>query len=632
MGNIWYVDPTSPTNGSGTSPGDPLNTIAAGYAKLNRTLDQILRVRAGYCYDIVPGVALPGLGVSNVTIEPYGDGEQPIIDGLTWLAPMAGGWTPEGAATGLGAPGYIWSRQLGTASDVKRVFAASTNNGIIISQRVLGEALRRAPNDAASAAPLGITVTTDSLASILATLNQNDPWYGSGTTLGWKLYMWTPSQLQDPSMYYQGLAVVQSGAGTPGIGFGVNIFNTKNLAVNNLTVRGSTSWPFQVAVNDNNTILCEDISFYQCKAIASVNGFKISSSATSTAYAIGVRRVEIRECEADSWTSAKEQEPNSAYDKLSAQNQFSIQGRVSEITVIDSISRNPFHAALSMGAWDSAGAKPIRSGFTRHRGIVSPWATYARSLDVSLCENTCYVESCDFYGFNVVAQLAGAARIESNAWRGMRKWIRKPGDANNTTDGWVTFTGYRGNTRSPNDAQVGADQYFDMRPDGMVFAHNSCDGCYGTPMEFNVYDPGSTGATKPAPSFVNGSLSLWNNLMLDIIPERVGKPFITTNQSGGLTVGVQSAERNAFYVGEGRTPTARWQGTTYTDINAIPGFKNNITSNPMVDADMRPLPGSPLIAAGKYIGTKIDINEKRRALKPTIGAYEVDAPVVRQFR
>lgn len=621
---IKYVDSSVAVDGDG-SLATPFKFISSGLATLNRQVDQVLRIRGGRFYDVTSASGIASLGISNVIIEPYGESGNPCIDGLTYL-PVGTVWTDEGGLTS--GPGNLWSIQLGTAQTVRRVFAATTKSGVLLSQRVLGEALRRTPNSTSGASAAGLpasAVTTDTIASIKQTITENDPWYGAGATLTFKLYMWTPSALLDPSTYYQGLGIVQAGTGsgqggTFGTSFGINLFNSQRVAVRNLKVRGASSWPLGVSVDDNTT-LCEDITFYQCESDGSINGLRFSQYAKSTAYPTAIRRARAIECVFDSSSSAKETEPNQAYSLLSAANSSYINGRVDDVAFIDCVSINPTHASASIGAWDAAGAKPMRSGFLRHTARAEAWASYSRGLDMAMCESSCFVTNCLFIGMNVCSQLAGGTKVTGNRWKGMRAAIRKP-SAGTTTDGWIALTGYRGNTRAANDPDVGTDQYYDMRPDGLVFANNSCDGCYGNPVEVTVFTSDSTEAIKPVPSYKDNSFFFFNNVLVDTAPGRAGKPYVFTLEEGTLTVGTQMFANNAVFAGAGNTPSARWRGTTYTDINTAPGHSANLIVDPVIDSDMRPRSGSPLLAAGRYIGYYQDAANKPFKLPSCIGAFE----------
>lgn len=608
MADIWYVDPTVATTSGSGSFSDPLKTITAGLGKLTRAADQILRIRGGFYYD----ETLPGTQFSNVIIEPYGESGNPCIDGLTYL-PVGTVWTDEGAAD---AGGRIFSIQLGTAQDVKRVFAATTKSGILLSQRVLGEALRRAPDQNLG----GMTATTDTLASIKAALNVNDQWYGAGAALTYKLYMWTPSQFQDPSTYYQGLGITQSGAGTPnGFGSGFNLYNTRNAQIRNIQVRGATGWSYQIAVDDTVTFPNEDIVFYQCESVGALEHFRVSQNAKSQLYPTVIRRVTFRECYADTYSSAKEQEPNIGYAKLSAKDQYYIGGRVEDVQIVDCVGINPTHAATSIGAWDAAGAMPRRSGYLRHRAYASSWASYARGLNVALTEESCYVTGCLFQGMNVMSQLAGSIKVTASRWTGMRQAIRKPGNSTESTDGWIAMTGYR---NDQGNGSVGADRYVDMRPNRLVFANNSCDGCYGYPLQFTLFTYPGTEAIKAVPSMTDSSFFFWNNVLLDTQPSRTGKVYLNTYTEGTLSLGVQSLRNNAIFGGAGVTPSAKWGATTYADMNLAPGHSDNINVNPMVDADMRPRAGSPLISAGRHIGYFRDYAGRPFKLLTSIGPFE----------
>lgn len=53
------------------------------------------------------------------------------------------------------------------------------------------------------------------------------------------------------------------------------------------------------------------------------------------------------------------------------------------------------------------------------------------------------------------------------------------------------------------------------------------------------------------------------------------------------------------------------------------GLSGAITADPLLDANFRPLPGSPLIGAGTHLGYRRDFDGKQRPNPPSIGAFDV---------
>lgn len=629
MDIIRYVDPVNGNDANnGETPQTAKKTLQSVVSIINRSSDnKIIRIRGGHCHEPTPGTAWwNSFSGFNVTIEAYWlEGDEPtnpLLDGVTWLSKDSGGWFNEGAATN---GGYVWSIALGTGSTVRRVWSNASNNGVRRSQRTLGDALRRTPDYKFD--PLGITPTGSNLPSIKDKLSVTDNWFCADAALGWKLYMWTPYDNVDPSKHYNGLGVAQSGAGTNGIGSGFTLYNSRNFAIKNIDVRAATAFAFAISVTDTDAVV-EDISFYRCGSFGTLQSFRVAQTSTA-AYLTCISRVELRECFADPLTSAKEQEPNQGYSIMSGADQYDIRGKVRDVQIVDCIGRNPTHAAMSLGGWDGAGAITTRSGYLRHTVICDDWCTYSRSLNMNFADSSCYVKNCTIIGTNVVAQLAGSAEVTGNKFFGLRKAIRKPSTPAQATDGWVAANCYRGTLTN---GAVGNDGYYDTKPSGLLFANNMCDGCYGTPVEVLVYSSTEGAAAKPQASLVDNSFMFWNNVLIDTVPERAGKPYLATDQTGGLSVGTQSFRNNLIYCGEGVTPTARWQGVTYADINSAPGHSGNLTVNPLVDAQLKPLPGSPLARAGVYCGVTRDHDGKRFGLKPAIGAHEIVGTPTRQTR
>lgn len=637
---IRYVDPLAINDdGDGLTPQTArkfFTTVATGSSGtgnvVNRSFDRkIIRMRGGVYHQSKAANGWTG-SVSgwNVVFEPYwlpGDEKtNPAIDGLTWLPEDANGWTLEGAAD---QGGHVWSRQLGTGQTVRRVWTNAKNNGFKRSERTLGDALRRTANKTQD----GKTKTDNNIASIKATLSPTEQWYGADGTLTFKLYMWTPGndpELDNPSKHYKGLAVAQGGAGTFGFSFGFGMFNSRDFHVHMIDVLGAATTAYGLTVTDTDAVN-KNISFFGCNALGTFSGVKATQIATP-AYLTAIDNVEFRMCHVDPLTSAIEQEPNEAFSLISAVDQYDIRGKVRKVSVIDCSGRNPGHAGVNLGSWDSAGAKPIQTGYLRHRVECDEWASYSRSIGMSLCEPSCYILGSTFVATNVVGQLAGSGIVAGNKFLGLRKGIRKVSDAANSFDGWINIAIYRADG---NNANVGSDKYWDMKPDRLIFANNSCDGCHGTPVDLYYFLSTDTTAlaAKAQTPLADKSFLYYNNLFIDSVPERIGKPVIVgASYPGAPALGVQSFVKSLFYCGLGVTPSAKWNGTTYANLNDLPGAEGLMWVDPMVDADMRPLPGSPLAQAGRYIGPLKDRDGKRFGMRPSIGAHEIPPPVVRRQR
>lgn len=86
--------------------------------------------------------------------------------------------------------------------------------------------------------------------------------------------------------------------------------------------------------------------------------------------------------------------------------------------------------------------------------------------------------------------------------------------------------------------------------------------------------------------------------------------------SRGIRKGALAAESN----------NAFWQvGTPVIDASAatVTPDATDITADPMLTADYRPLSGSPLIGAGTHLGYVRDLDGKQRPNPPSIGAYDL---------
>lgn len=74
--------------------------------------------------------------------------------------------------------------------------------------------------------------------------------------------------------------------------------------------------------------------------------------------------------------------------------------------------------------------------------------------------------------------------------------------------------------------------------------------------------------------------------------------------------------------------TGGWTGEDYNAAYGMTASTNhtngthNITADPLLTSDYKPMPGSPLLGAGTHLGYTRDINRKQRPNPPSIGAYD----------
>jgi hypothetical protein len=98
----------------------------------------------------------------------------------------------------------------------------------------------------------------------------------------------------------------------------------------------------------------------------------------------------------------------------------------------------------------------------------------------------------------------------------------------------------------------------------------------------------------------------------------------TNDYRGNLIVGFSRGIRRGALAVE--THNAFWQVTQSVldgagSVTAAAG--SDITSDPQINTDYRPLRASPLLAAGVHLGYRRDIDGKQRRKLPSIGAYDV---------
>lgn len=606
MATEYFADSSQATDGgTPTTPGGAkkyFSTLLSGY--LSRSLDQTLSLRGGRFYDVsAVGAGMPSLQASHVRIRPYGESGNPCLDARNWIAPVAGQFTLVGSAA---AGGAVWSIQVGTTSNITRVWAASTNNGVLLSQRTIGEAIGHVPD-----------AVTDSLPAILAALNVNDNWYGGQSGLGYRLYIWTPSELIDPALYYQGISFVQSGTGTMGFD-SMRMTRVQDILWQNIDIIGTRSDTLLIDATDTDNvpvrgIVIEDSNMMGCY----LSGIRVRQASTATGLAsklTAVSDVVIRRTTANTNTSPKEQERTTAWSRLSgASDLYWISGPVDNVRIEDSVSINGFHCGATLGTSDANNAETKRSGFRRHKVKAAPWTTYTRAYSSFMCDDRCFIDRCESDGTNTLSQFSGGILVNSTVWKNMRPGIRKQG---RDTDGVIAISTFIFDGKN---ASLGSDRYVQIKPTNVRIYNCSLDSSYGPAIQLNAYYT-TAGSGKIPESLAAGSVDIKNMMILDTLESRRGLPVMTTYKESTLTVGEPIVDSTLIYK-DGEVPTVEFMGTTYPATSA-PGFSNILTDNPKVDAELRPMSDSPLLNAGRSIAVKTDNRGKRFNAKPTIGAFE----------
>lgn len=636
----YYADPRKNTNVGGTTPETARQWFAPMIHFFDRAMGQTLHLARGCYHDIhTAGYDLPGLGSkAHLTIRGYGDGDKPMIDGRNWIEPNntlrhfpAAQFVYEAPADG---GGHVWSIQAGgnaaitgggnTPTQVFRVFAGARNYGILLGQRTIGEALRRIPDRNGAVEYADIPQSTlDTLAHIKANLTADCPWYGAGSALGYKLYMWTPSSLIDPAAYYGGLAFTQSGQGTVGFNV-VSLSGAQDIEINGIDVIGARNATFSIFANDNAAVPTANIRIIDCDAYCALTGWDIRSVTTQAGIdagvPYGVQDVLVRGCTGNSNSGAREQEPNKTqYGRLSgASDMFYLRGHTKNCVFEDCLSINSLHSAGAFGGFDSRTANPAACGFRRVGMIASEWNTYSRGFGTFMCQDSCFLDQCWTDGANVHSQYFGAPLIT-----GFRAFNARQAERNaDDTDGHVLIWAI---VSTADNNAIGNYKYFQSKPTNVRFVNCSFGPTFGTPFKLQNYSDGAGLGGLPMASIAAGSVTVENCVFDDNRPERADKPVMSTGANSGAPQIPSIPFRNvALHKYGDAAPKVSLHGVEQAAATAS-GFTNVVTADPMLGADLRPLAGSPLRGAG--VQTKLsaarDASGRRFNATPSIGAFEI---------
>lgn len=635
----YYVDASIDASLDGTNNGTSQATAkkywrSALTGSFNYRQGQALLLRPGRFYDVATlGGGMGGIFRSHITVKPWDNGESgnPCLDGRNWITPITDiantRFTYEGPADG---GGHVWSIIVGTQQPVLRVFAASQNNGVLLSQRTLGEGLGTVPD------AIDTLASPATLTKVKQYLNADDCWFGAGANLSYKLFMWTPFIAQDPTMYYQGMSFLQYGNGTYGFDVGVLISSTatdhaQDVTVQDIDVLGATG--ASISVNTTDTFRqINSIRIERCNGKALVrSGIIVRQTPTTAGIATGnsvITDVVARNCTMDGTLSAKEEERTRAYSHFTIADMYTIFDRVDNVVFEDCLAINARHTAFTVGAYSANSTWTRRSGFRRCAAISSEENTYARAFAISMTEDTCFVDQCTFDGMNVGAQAIGSALITNNVFKNARQATRVVGT--DTADGHLSIYS---NIVDRGTTNIGNERYIYATPVNLRVYNNSF-GPLPSKNEPVFTIAAFKDATIPMPfaTFPSNTVFIQNNLILDTHPNRKGKPVLSTKVDAGLTLGDIVFDTNLAYKGVGDAPTVTYRGVN-TDINATAGFVANLTADPKVDSALRPMQGSPLIGMAKNLATKRrDVTNRERFANTTIGAYESFNKYNRQSR
>ena len=164
---------------------------------------------------------------------------------------------------------------------------------------------------------------------------------------------------------------------------------------------------------------------------------------------------------------------------------------------------------------------------------------------------------------------------------------------------------------------------------GTVVRRNRLEGCYRA-----VYF--HTGATS---SIAESNLCLNNHVGLQTANATIGCTFTGNTVAGSALYGAYITDNtavvknNLFYQcvkglaieGTGTRDYNAYfgNGTNFESISGGGAIDaNKVTADPLLTADYKPTPLSPLLGAGTHLGYTRDIERKQRSNPPSIGAYD----------
>jgi hypothetical protein len=130
------------------------------------------------------------------------------------------------------------------------------------------------------------------------------------------------------------------------------------------------------------------------------------------------------------------------------------------------------------------------------------------------------------------------------------------------------------------------------------------------------------GGTNTAGNLVHGNVFAGHGTGIRVnVSPAAGSITFKNNLVVGNVVGIDDDSEATV------STNAWWQNTTDNANGALSAVDAAaVTSDPLLTADYRPLPGSPLIGAGTHTGYTTGMDRNQRFNPPTIGAYEPMRP------
>lgn len=594
MGTL-YVDATAADDtANGSTPALAKKTVR-GAQNAASSGDKIL-IKTGLCYDPLSGVHMFFTGVSNIEIGTYGtDSDKPILDAMTYEAPNASGWTYLGSG--------VWKKVFG-AWYIRRLFVGSINNGLLVSQRTLGTAMRRAYGP-------GLTGTSanPSEATIIAGLSSSMIWFGGGSTTSYALYVYTGTANRTPPNYYGGLAFIQNdgtGVGKYGAASGIHVQNQTGIFAHDLQMRGHGAASIRLQAQNSDARDVKDCLFEDIIMMAPYQGAFNAQIAGETSPTHRVTATTVRRCQLYYWSSENETELNQSYDNLSGVSDgFAARDGAIAITIQECLSVDSMHQGMVCGSTAMRTTPPSKCLFLDNEIRFSPWSAYGRGFSVYDGDPEFRRNIID--GQNTRIQLAGSCTVQSNIWINMRDSVRKQDVAewlaceSNMVDSFVTG--------------IGNERYLRIQPIAVKVYNNVVYSPVDTAISFNYYDKTSLGEGDN--SFGQNTIQIYNNIIFQ--PQN---GFVRTYNDSAKTINTQLFKNNCVYNGAILDNKVTWIGTPYT-VASAPGFSGHREDHPQLSSFHVPQ-NQALAGAGVAVSGK-DFRKRPFLASPSIGAIEIKA-------
>lgn len=598
-----YVDASRPDDtGNGLTPGTAKRTLRG--ARLAAAAHDEVLVRRGYCYDPLNGRFYGSTSAYGpIRFSTYGEGAKPIWDALNYEAPSASGWSL------IVGSGGVWKKTFGSFY-VRRVFAASTNNGILAGQRTIGSGLRRAVINGVTTLPTS-NPTEAQIVAGLQGAGFYSPWSPGGAATSYSLYMWTGSVSITPPEHFQGLAFIQADGASIGCIHGIEQESTgSQWRVEDQEIRGCGGYGIRQLVRNSSPANNPGIQVIDCKVTHVWQG-------AVGVYAVGelspTRRISGGFCKrvyGDGNYYATETEDTTLMSSFSGVcDMFFLGDRVDNYTVDNCDAINAGHNGYWMGSLTSGetATQPSNCSVLNSRAHFDIWHPYGRGIASSAGVNLRF-DRLTITGQNTRSQITGDTIVSNSRWLGCRPAIRKAG-----TDQWLATESYIYDNGSGAGASV---RYVPVSPVNVRIVNNYAEGIFASAaIHWNSY----ANVFGIAPTWPANAVTIANNIVVG------GSLVLQATDGGGNSPVIPSnTVRNNVYFSAGASSAGRviWKGTSHT-VNTAPGFLNNSEVDPKLTNDLRPLPNSSLLRAGVYMGYMRDAAGIQRPNPPSIGAYDI---------